>query len=164
MNMIVAVDNNFAIGYQGRLLVQIPLDQQFFREMTKGKVIVYGRRTLATFPNGVPLASRVNIILSENKDYNVRGAVCLHSLEEALEYLKQYKSEDIFIVGGDSIYRQFLPYCDTIHLTKIDYEYKADAHFPDISKSLEWEMVEDSDEQTYFDVEYYFQKFVRKNF
>lgn len=164
MNMIVAVDNNFAIGYQGRLLVQIPLDQQFFREMTKGKVIVYGRRTLATFPNGVPLASRVNIILSENKDYNVRGAVCLHSLEEALEYLKQYKSEDIFIVGGESIYRQFLPYCDTIHLTKIDYEYKADAHFPDISKSLEWEMVEDSDEQTYFDVEYYFQKFVRKNF
>lgn len=163
MNMIVAVDNNFAIGYQGRLLVQIPLDQQFFREMTKGKVIVYGRKTLATFPNGVPLASRVNIILSENKDYNVRGAVCLHSLEETLEYLKQYKSEDIFIVGGESIYRQFLPYCDTIHLTKVDYEYKADAHFPDLRKLPEWEMTEDSDEQTYFDVEYYFQKYVNKN-
>ncbi|MBQ9764639.1 MAG: dihydrofolate reductase [Lachnospiraceae bacterium] len=164
MNMIVAVDNNFAIGYQGRLLVQIPLDQQLFREMTKNKVIVYGRKTLATFPNEIPLAGRTNIILSEDKDYSVRGAVCVHSMEEALEYLKGYKTEDIFIVGGESIYKQFLPYCDTIHLTKIDYEYKADRYFPDITKSPEWQMTAESDEQTYFDVEYYFQKYERKNF
>lgn len=162
--MIVAVDNNFAIGYQGRLLVQIPLDQQLFREMTKNKVIVYGRKTLATFPNEIPLAGRTNIILSEDKDYSVRGAVCVHSMEEALEYLKGYKTEDIFIVGGESIYKQFLPYCDTIHLTKIDYEYKADRYFPDITKSPEWQMTAESDEQTYFDVEYYFQKYERKNF
>jgi len=164
MNMIVAVDNNFAIGYQGRLLVQIPLDQQFFRDMTKGKVIVLGRKTLATFPNGIPLASRTNVILSSDENYSVRGAVCLHSLEETLEYLKKFRSEDIFIVGGESIYEQFLPYCDTIHLTKIDYEYKADTHFPDITKRPEWVLTEESEEQTYFDVEYYFQKYERKNF
>ncbi len=163
MNMIVAVDSNFAIGYQGKLLVKIPLDQQFFRDMTKGKVIVYGRKTLETFPNRVPLVGRVNIILSKNKDYSVRGALCMHSLDETLEYLKQYNSEDVFIVGGESIYRQFLPYCDTIHLTKIDYEYKADAYFPDLRRMPEWSITEESDEQTYFDIEYYFQKFVHKN-
>ena len=116
MNMIAAVDSNWAIGYQGNLLVRIPLDQQFFREMTTGKVIVMGRKTLATFPNGMPLANRINVVLSKNKRFKVKGAVCLHSLEEALEYLKQFNSEDIFIVGGESIYKQFLPYCDTVHL------------------------------------------------
>lgn len=162
MNMIAAVDSNWAIGYQGNLLVRIPLDQQFFREMTTGKVIVMGRKTLATFPNGLPLANRVNVILSKNKNFKVKGAICVYSMEEALEHLKQYKSEDVFIVGGESIYRQFLPYCDTVHLTKIDYEYKADAYFPKLSEDAEWEMTAESDEQTYFDVEYYFQKYERK--
>ncbi|MBR6637421.1 MAG: dihydrofolate reductase, partial [Lachnospiraceae bacterium] len=140
MNMIAAVDSNWAIGYQGNLLVRIPLDQQFFREMTTGKVIVMGRKTLATFPNGLPLANRINVILSKNKWFKVKGAVCVHSVDEALEYLKQYKKEDIFIIGGESIYRQFLPYCDTVHLTKIDYEYKADSYFPNLSEDPEWEM------------------------
>ena len=162
MNMIAAVDSNWAIGYQGNLLVRIPLDQQFFREMTTGKVIVMGRKTLATFPNGMPLANRINVVLSKNKRFKVKGAVCLHSLEEALEYLKQFNSEDIFIVGGESIYKQFLPYCDTVHLTKIDYEYKADSYFPNLAENPEWHMTAESDEQTYFDVEYYFQKYERK--
>ncbi len=162
MNMIAAVDSNWAIGYQGNLLVRIPLDQQFFREMTTGKVIVMGRKTLATFPNGLPLANRINVVLSKNKRFKVKGAVCVYSIEEALEYLKKYKSEDIFIVGGESIYKQFLPYCDTVHLTKIDYEYKADSYFPRLDDDPDWHMTAESDEQTYFDVEYYFQKYERK--
>lgn len=161
MNMIAAVDKNWAIGYQGRLLVRIPLDQQFFREMTTGKVVVMGRKTLATFPNGLPLANRTNVILSTNKAFSVKGAVCVGSVEEALAYLKQYRSEDIYVIGGESIYRQFLPYCDTIHLTRIDYEYDADAYFPKLDELQEWQMTADSDEQTYFDVEYYFQKYER---
>lgn len=161
MNMIAAVDKNWAIGYQGRLLVRIPLDQQFFREMTTGKVVVMGRKTLATFPNGLPLANRTNVILSANKAFNVKGAVCVGSVEEALTYLKQYRSEDIYVIGGESIYRQFLPYCDTVHLTRIDYEYDADAYFPKLDELPEWQMTADSDEQTYFDVEYYFQKYER---
>ena len=100
--------------------------------------------------------------MSKNKRFKVKGAVCVHSVEEALEYLKQYKKEDVFIIGGESIYRQFLPYCDTVHLTKIDYEYKADSYFPNLSENPEWEMTAESDEQTYFDVEYYFQKYERK--
>lgn len=162
MNMIAAVDSNWAIGYQGNLLVRIPLDQQLFRKMTTGKVIVMGRKTLATFPNGLPLANRINVVLSKNENFKVKGAVCVYSIKEALEYLEQYKSEDIFIVGGESIYKQFLPYCNTVHLTKIDYEYKADTYFPRLDEDSEWHMTEESDEQTYFDVEYYFQKYERK--
>lgn len=159
MNLMAAVDKHWAIGYQGRLLVRIPLDQQWFQKMTKGKVIVLGRKTLETFPNGLPLPSRKNIILSRNPDFQVKGAVVAHSLEETLELLREYHSEDIYIVGGESIYRQFLPYCDVAHITKIDYEYVADAYFPNLEELPEWRLEEDSDEQTYFNLEYTFQKF-----
>lgn len=162
MNMIAAVDSNWAIGYQGKLLVRIPLDQQLFREMTVGKVIVAGRKTLETFPNGLPLDSRTNIILSKNRNFTVKGAICVYSVEETLYELKKYKSGDIFVIGGESIYRQFLQYCDTAYITKIDYEYSADAYFPRLDMLPEWKMTGQSEEQTYFDVEYYFQKYERR--
>lgn len=160
MNLIAAVDKNWGIGYQGRLLVRIPLDQQWFQKNTKGKVIVLGRKTLETFPNGMPLPSRKNIIMTRNPDFQVKGAVVTHSLEETLELLKEYNSEDIYIVGGESIYRQFLPYCDVAHITRIDYEYAADSYFPNLEELPEWKLEADSEEQTYFDLEYTFQKFV----
>ena len=162
MNLIAAVDNNWAIGNRGSLLVSIPNDQKMFRQMTMGKVIVYGRKTLDTFPQGQPLTGRTNIILSRNPDYQVRGAQVVHSLEELLQELENYESEDIYIVGGESIYRQMLPYCDTAHITRIDYEYQADAYFPNLDEEPEWQMTADSDEQTYFDLEYVFRKYERK--
>ena len=162
MNLIAAVDKNWKIGYKGRLLVKIPLDQQWFQKTTKGKIIVLGRKTLETFPNGLPLPSRKNIILSRNPDFQVKGAEVTHSIEETLELLGQYKSEDIYIAGGESIYRQFLPYCDVAHITRIDYEYQADACFPNLEELPDWKFTADSEEQTYFDLEYTFQKFERK--
>lgn len=112
MNVIVAVDSHWGIGNKGELLVRIPNDHKFFREETTGKVVVLGRKTLETFPQGLPLKNRTNIILSSNQDYQVRDAVVVHNLEELMEELKKYRSEDIYIVGGDSVYRQLLPYCD----------------------------------------------------
>ena len=109
MNLIVAVDKNWAIGCNNKLLVSIPSDMKFFRETTTGKVIVLGRKTLETFPNGLPLKNRTNIVLTSNKDYKVKGATVCHSVEEVLEELKNYNSEDGYIVGGDSVYKQFLP-------------------------------------------------------
>lgn len=162
MNLIAAVDKNWAIGYKGKLLVKIPLDQKWFQDATKGKIIVLGRKTLETFPNGLPLPSRKNIILTENKTLEVKGAEVTHSVEETLELLKEYRSEDVFIVGGESIYRQFLPYCDVAHITKIDYEYVADTYFPNLEEMPEWDIVADSEEQTYFDLEYTFQKYERR--
>lgn len=162
MNLIVAVDKNWAIGCKNRLLVSIPNDHKFFRQETLGKVVVLGRKTLETFPQGQPLKGRTNIILSKDKNYSVNGAITVHSIEELLAELKQYSSEDVYIIGGESIYRQMLPYCDTAHVTKIDHVYEADTYFPNLDASEEWEITADSEEQTYFDLVYYFIKYERK--
>ena len=161
MNLIVAADENWGIGNKGQLLVRIPNDQKMFRRETIGKVVVLGRKTLETFPQKQPLEKRTNIILSKNPDYKVKDAIVVHSIEELLEELKKYNSEDIYIIGGDSIYKQMLPYCDTAHVTKIDYEYEADSHFPNLDEDPEWEITACSEEQTYFDVEYYFKQYKR---
>lgn len=162
MNIIAAVDNNWAIGYQNSLLVRIPRDQQMFREMTEGKVIVMGRKTLETFPQKQPLKNRVNIILSRDKKYIVRGAVVVHSLEELMKELERYNDDDVYVVGGAAVYEQLLPYCNTAHITKIEYTYQADAYFPRLDDMPEWELAADSEEQTYFDLTYNFQKYERK--
>ena len=88
MNLIVNVDSNWAIGYRGKLLVSIPEDMKFFRSETTGKVVVLGRKTLDTFPGGQPLKNRTNIILTRNPNYQVKGAIICHSVEEVLEELK----------------------------------------------------------------------------
>lgn len=159
MNLIAAVDNNWAIGNKGQLLVRIPNDHKMFREETTGKVVVLGRKTLETFPNGQPLTARTNIILSTNLDYKVKGATVAHSIEELLEELKQYKSEDIYIIGGESIYREMLPYCNVAHITKINHEYEADAFFPNLDEEKEWKISVESEELTYFDLEYAFVRY-----
>lgn len=162
MNLIVAVDSNWAIGNKDKLLISIPNDHKHFREETTGKVVILGRKTLQTFPQGLPLKNRTNIILSRNTDYSVKDAVVVHSLEELLEELKQYESEDVYVIGGESIYRQLLPYCDTAHVTKIDHAYQADTHFPNLDQDPEWEITADSDELTYFDIPYRFVQYQRK--
>ena len=156
MNLIVAVDKNWAIGLKGDLLVSIPQDMKFFRETTKGKVVAMGRKTLESFPNGLPLKNRVNIVLTTDKNYNGRGAVLVHSVEEMVAELQKYNEEDIFVIGGETIYRQLLPYCKKAYNTKIDHAYHADTYFPNLDDDPEWEMTGISEEQTYFDLEYVF--------
>ena len=161
MNLIVAVDENWAIGNKNELLISIPADHKFFRQATTGKVVVLGRKTLETFPQGLPLKNRTNIIMSTNKAYQVKDAVVVHDVEELLEELKKYDEESIYIIGGESIYRQMLPYCDVAHVTKIDHEYEADAYFPNWDEIKEWKITADSEEQTYFDIAYQFVKYER---
>lgn len=162
MNIIVAVDSNWAIGNRDKLLVSIPNDMKHFREETTGKVVVLGRKTLQTFPQGQPLKNRTNIILSKASDYQVKDAIVVHSVEELLEELKKYDSDSVYIIGGESVYRQLLPYCDTAHVTKIDHAYEADTYFPNLDEDGHWEITADSDEQTYFDIPYTFLKYERK--
>ena len=161
MNAIVAADRNWGIGNKGALLVRIPNDMKMFRSQTQGKVIVYGRKTLETFPMKQPLAMRTNIVVSSNPDYQVKDATVVHSIGELLETLKAYPTEDVYIIGGGSIYTQMLPYCDTVHVTKLDYEYEADTWFPDLDNDPDWEVTAQSDEQTYFDVPYCFVRYSR---
>lgn len=162
MNLIVAVDENWAIGKNNQLLVRIPADQKFFREMTTGKVVVMGRKTLESFPNGQPLKNRTNIVLTRNKDYAVKDVIVVHSLDELHEELKKYDSEDVFVIGGEKIYEQLLDECDVAHITKIDFAYDADAYIPNLDKNPDWEITGDSEEQTYFDLEYYFYRYEKK--
>lgn len=162
MKAIVSADTNWGIGYQNRLLVTIPSDMRFFRETTMGKVIVLGRKTLETFPNGMPLSQRVNIVLTHDRGFQARGATIVHSEKELMEELKQYPREDIYVVGGGSVYEMLLPYCDTAYVTRIDMEYQADAFFPDLDQDPGWEMISESEEQTCFDIEYRFTTYRRK--
>lgn len=162
MNLIVAVDENWAIGNGNNLLVRIPKDHKMFREETTGKVVVLGRKTLETFPQGQPLKNRTNIILTKDKSYVVKDAVMAHSIEELLEILKDYKTEEVYIIGGESVYRQMLPYCDVAHVTKIDHAFEADAYFPNLDDEEEWEVTDYGEEETYFDLEYRFMKYERK--
>ena len=162
MKLIAAVDKNWAIGNKGQLLVSIPQDQKMFRNETMGKVIVMGRKTLEGMPGAQPLYGRTNIVLSADPYYNVKGATVCGSVEEVMELLKAYHTDDVYIIGGESVYRQFLPYCDTIHLTAIDYVYDADLRFPvDLDQAPDWKLAEEGEEQTYFDLCYTFCRYVR---
>lgn len=162
MNVIAAVDNNWAIGKDNKLLVSIPADMKFFRTTTTGHVVVMGRKTLESFPNQKPLPNRVNIVLTRDPSYQVNGAIVVHSKEELLEVLQEYESEDIYVIGGQSIYELLIDACDVAYITKIDFAYDADAHFPNLDKMEGWEVAEESEEQTYFDLTYTFMRYEKK--
>lgn len=159
MNLIVAVDKNWAIGKDNDLLVSIPADMKFFRETTTNKVVVMGRKTLESFPQGMPLKNRTNIVLTRDKNYKVKDAVIVHTIEEVLDTVKEYDEQDVYVIGGATIYEQLLPHCTTAHVTKIDHAYEADTFFPNLEDHPEWAVTGISEEQTYFDLEYYFVKY-----
>lgn len=163
MNLIVAADKNWGIGFQGKLLANIPEDRRMFREETIGKVVIMGRKTLESLPGGQPLAGRTNIVLSGDPNFSVKGAVICRSVEEALKACEGCADEDIFIAGGEAVYRQFLPYCDIAHVTALDYAYQADTFFPNLDQDPDWILAAESDEQTCFDLCYTFRMYCRKN-
>ncbi|MEF9939992.1 MAG: dihydrofolate reductase [Clostridium sp.] len=166
MQLIALVDKNWAIGKKGQQLVTIPADQKIFRQETQGKVVVMGRKTLLALPGERPLDDRINIVLTKDETFRIRGAEICHSMEETLRKLEEYKEqrslhdEDIYIIGGQSIYEQFLPYCDVAHITYVDYEYEADTYMVNLEK-MGWKLEESSEEQTYFNLCYEFRKYTR---
>ena len=162
MKAILSADKNWGIGCNNKLLVSIPSDMKFFRETTTGNVVVMGRKTLESFPNGPPLKDRTNIVLTGNRDYQAKDAVVVHTQDELMEELGKYDTEKIYVIGGESIYRMLLPYCDTVYVTKIDRSFQADTFFPNLDEMDEWEMTEEGEEQTCFDLEYRFTKYERK--
>ena len=159
MIAVLSADKNWAIGYKGELLVRIPNDMKMFRNLTTGNVIVMGRKTLESFPNAQPLPNRVNIVMTQNPDYEAKGCVIVHNTEELMEELKNYPDKQIYVVGGESIYRELLPYCEEAYVTRIDYEYQADRYFPNLDEMEDWELYEEGEEETFFSVEYYFNKY-----
>lgn len=156
MNVIVCADANWGIGNRGELLVNIPADKRMFKERTMGGVVLGGRKTMEGLPGGTTLAGRTNVVLTRRQNYTYGDALIVHSVEEALQELSRYRTQDIYIIGGGDVYRAFLPYCDTAYVTRVDYVYQADTFFPDLDEDDGWVMTHDSEEQTYYDLEYYF--------
>ena len=141
MKLIVAVDREWGIGYRGELLATVKEDLAHFRELTVGKTIVYGSSTLRTFPNGRPLKNRINLILSTNPNFKPEGAVVLHSVEELIAYEKAHPEEDIVVVGGASVYKQLIPYCETAYVTRFDASFEKDAYFPNLDENPSWQCI-----------------------
>ena len=158
MNIIVSVDKKWGIGNKGKLLVSIPRDKKLFREETTGKVIIMGHNTLLSLPGSQPLAGRKNIVLSRDKSLSIKGATVLNSVDACIDYLRKnnIKDNDVFVIGGESVYNDFLPYCDVAHVTYIDYEYEADRYFVNLDIDKDWKLVLETEEETYFDIPYTF--------
>ncbi len=140
MNLIVVVDNNWGIGKDNCLLFKLPKDMAFFRQKTTGKVVFMGANTFASFPNGA-LPRRTNIVL-DNTGANHNGAITVSNLTDLFALLKKYRSEDIFLIGGASVYKLLLPYCSHAYVTKVQARGNADVFFPNLDALSNWQCVE----------------------
>lgn len=141
MKLIVAVDQNWAIGKDGDQLAYLSTDLRRFKEITMGHPILLGRKTLATFPGGRPLKGRRNLILSRTPGFQVEGAEVFADLAS----VKAAAPADTVVVGGGSVYQALLPCCDTAYVTRMEAEFPADTWFPNLDQDPEWTVLEQSD-------------------
>ena len=139
MDAIVAVYDDWGIGRDGTQPIAVSADRKFFRETTKGAMVIVGRKTLADFPGGNPLPKRVNVVITRGQ-LEKEGVVVCHSPEEAMELAKT--AEKAFVIGGGSVYRQMLPYCDRAYITKVHVTPKSDTFFPNLDEDKDWELSE----------------------
>lgn len=158
MKAIVAVDSNWGIGYQGKLLAHIPEDLKYFRKMTIGKVVVMGEKTFKSLPGGLPLTGRVNIVMSNTLEDD-RVIVC-NSMEDLWTRLEKYDTDDIFVIGGESVYRQLLKYCGEVYVTKIKATYKSDRYFNNLDKDNNWKLISEVGGKSKKGLEYKFTRYV----
>ncbi len=145
MNTIVSVDNNWGIGYKNDLLFHVSEDMRYFKEKTIGKVVVMGENTFYSLPNQKPLKDRTNIVLSDKKGLQIDGVTVCNSLDELLELIKQFESDDVFVVGGQAVYELLLPYCQVAYITQFYAEATADKHFPNLTQYKDWHLAERSE-------------------
>lgn len=140
LTLIVAVAENNVIGCKNRLIWHISEDLKRFKTLTLGHPVIMGRKTYESI--GKPLPGRLNIIVSGQQGYSAEGCTVVHSLQEAIDAAKF--NDQLFVIGGESIYRQALPLCDSIQLTRVHKAYEGDTFFPDLSPN-EWQEVERED-------------------
>ena len=159
MNCIASVDNDWGIGLNNQLLYHIPEDLHFFKEKTIGKTVIMGSNTLMSLPNQMPLNGRRNIVLS--KSITRDDLVVCRDLTSLFEVLKDYSDEDIFVIGGQQIYRLLLPYCHKAYITKVNGEKKADCFFENLDLNKEWKLTSKTEKQVYRGTEYCFCEYKR---
>lgn len=146
MNLIVNVSENWAIGRGNELLFHLSTDMKFFKSQTIEKTVVMGRKTLESFPGKKPLPKRKNIVLTTNSDFCAENVEIIHSIDELLKKIDFENSEDIYVIGGETIYRQLLPYCDTAFVTKVASTVNdADAFMVNLDDDENWEIADESE-------------------
>ena len=139
MDAIVAVYSDWGIGAKGTQPLVIPADRKHFRALTQGAAVIVGRKTLEDFPGGRPLKGRHNIVITR-QNLTIEGAEVAHTTDEALGLAAHY--DRCLVIGGDSVFRQFFPYLDRVHLTKIDAAPPSDSFFPDLDADPAWTCVD----------------------
>lgn len=165
MKMIVAADLNWSIGFENDLLAFLPRDLKRFKKLTEGNIVVMGRKTLESLPFGKPLPDRTNIVITKDHGFQKEGVIAANSiklLKAELFLLEALNNIDVFIIGGQSIYEQFINDISEIYVTKINHKFKqVDTHFPNLDKLKEWEIKETSEIHNEGGLEYQFIKYER---
>ena len=167
ISAIVAVDNNWGIGYQGQLLEHLPPDMKYFKEATENHMVICGRKTWESIPaKNKPLSNRLAIVIT-SKGFKVEPGAMFLDMQHVCAHLNHIKDNDDmewFIIGGGEIYKELLPYCDRVYVTKIYKDHEnVDTYFPDLDKSEGWASVEISDRLTYNDISYQFWEYYRNS-
>ena len=164
MNMVVAVDENWGIGRNGGLLAKIPDDMAFFKQKTMGKAVIMGHGTFKSLPFCKPLQGRTNMILSKDEKLAIEGADVYHSIPELLRAAGGYSSEDVFVIGGQSVYEQLLEYCSTAFVTKyFPSRGEADRFFPNLDRLPAWEWIDCIGSGTFEDLSFTFNLYRNSN-
>ena len=148
MKTIFAVDNKWGLGKKNDLLFNLKADMRHFVEHTRGKVVVMGSNTLLSFPGGMPLKNRVNIVLNPNgtdEDATKKGYILVRSLDELFAAIKQYDQDNVYVVGGAMMYHTLLPYCETAYVTKVDADGGAEVFHDNLDQLANWHCTEQSD-------------------
>ena len=159
MEAIVAVYSDWGIGSGGTQPVVLKADRAHFKELTDGAAVIVGRKTLGDFPGGRPLKGRHNIVVTR-QDIEVPGAQVAHSTGEALTLAAEY--ERCLVIGGASVYRQFMPYLDTAHITKVDLAPQSDSYFENLDSSPDWDRIDEERWQSEGDIRYCFVTYKRR--
>ena len=144
MNLIAAADENWGIGKDGGLLTHLSGDLKYFKDKTKGKVVVMGRATLESLPGGKPLPERTNIVLTGDMSFEKAGCIIVHSMEELLAECAKYDPDDVMVIGGEQVYMQLIRQCSRLFITKIFANFDADKHLMNVDKMRRFELVWES--------------------
>lgn len=165
MKLIMCVDENWGIGNDGDLLIKIPEDLKHFQSITEDSVVIMGRKTLDSLPNGKPLKNRVNVVLTRQSPKNSnKNLIYVNTLKDILFLNEIAKACDkrVYIIGGESIIEQLLPYIDSAYITYVRGKFQADKHMPNLDEVDDWKMVSESETKYYYDMEYTYRFYGRK--
>ena len=163
MNRILAGDKENGIDCNNQLLFRIPEDMKYFRSMTLGKVVVMGHETFKSLPKAQPLVDRVNIVLSRNTSLQLNGVIVCNTLEQLLETISGYNTDDVFVIGGQAIYALLIDYCAKAYVTHIDAQKQADVFFPDIKSMSNWIEMQRSEQKEYNDISFVYTEYENTN-